>query len=162
MAEKSYRTWQPDQVFLLPPSMRDWLPDGHLVYFVLDVVRGLDLSRIDAVYQEKDHRGERPWNPRMMVALLLYGYCLGVRSSRRLERATQEDVAFRVLTGGTHPDHSSIAEFRKVHFAVLEDLFLEILRLCERAGLVKLGRVALDGTKVNRNVRVGTPASTRR
>ena len=87
MAEKSYRPWQPDQVFLLPPSMRDWLPDGHLVYFVLDVVEGLDLSAIEKLYQEKDHRGERPWNPRMMVALLFYGYCLGVRSSRRLELA---------------------------------------------------------------------------
>ena len=151
MAEKSYRTWLPDQVFLLPPSMRDWLPEGHLVYFILDVVEGLDIGKIDKVYQDKDHRGERPWNPRMMVAVLLYGYCLGVRSSRRLERATYEDVAFRVLTGGTHPDHSSISDFRKTHLAVLADLFLDILRLCEKAGIVKLGRVALDGTKVKAN-----------
>lgn len=151
MVEKSYRTWQPDQVFLLPPSMRDWLPDGHLVYFVLDVVDGLDLAAIERVYQDKDHRGERPWNPRMMVALLFYGYCLGVRSSRRLERATYEDVAFRVLTGETHPDHSSIAEFRKVHLPELSALFLDVLLLCERAGIVKLGRVALDGTKVKAN-----------
>jgi transposase len=151
MADKSYRTWQPDQVFLLPPSMRDWLPEGHLVYFLLDVVEGLDLSKIDHAYQKKDHRGERPWNPRMMVALLLYGYCLGVRSSRRLEKATYEDVAFRVLTGGTHPDHSSIADFRKTHLETLSALFLEILRLCEWAGIVKLGRVALDGTKMKAN-----------
>lgn len=151
MTEKSYRAWQPDQVFLLPPSMRDWLPEGHLVYFLLDVVEGLDLSAIDQVYQKKDPRGERPWNPRMMVALLLYGYCLGVRSSRRLEKATYEDVAFRVLTGGTHPDHSSIADFRKTHLDAISALFLEILRLCEKAGIVKLGRVALDGTKMKAN-----------
>jgi transposase len=162
MADKSYRAWQPNQVFLLPPSMHDWLPQGHLVYFLLDVVDGLDLSKIEAVYQKKDPRGERPWNPRMMVALLLYGYCIGVRSSRRLEKATYEDVAFRVLTGGTQPDHSSIAEFRKAHLEAISALFLEILRLCEQAGIVKLGRVALDGTKMNREVRVGTPASTKR
>ena len=161
MAKKSYRTWLPDQVLLLPPSMRDWLPEGHLVYFILDVVDGLDLSKIDKIYQDKDRRGERPWNPRMMVALLFYGYCLGVRSSRRLEKATYEDVAFRVLTGGTHPDHTSIADFRKTHLATLAELFLDVLRLCERAGIVKLGRVALDGTKMNREVRVGTRASTR-
>lgn len=149
--KKSYRSWQPDHVFLLPPSMRDWLPEGHLAYFILDVVEGLDLSKIDKVYQDKDHRGERPWNPRMMVGLLLYGYCLGVRSSRRLERATYEDVAFRVLAGGMHPDHSSIAEFRKAHLTELSALFLDVLRLCERAGIVKLGRVALDGTKVKAN-----------
>ena len=151
MADKSYRAWQPDQVFLLPPSMRDWLPDDHLVHFVMDVVDGLDISKIDRVYQEKDHRGERPWNPRMMVALLFYGYCIGVRSSRRLEKATYEDVAFRVLTGGTHPDHTKIAEFRKTHLTALSACFLDILRLCERAGMVKLGRVALDGTKVKAN-----------
>ena len=151
MADKSYRAWQPNQVFLLPPSIHDWLPEGHLVYFLLDVVQSLDLSKIEAVYQKKDPRGERPWNPQMMVALLLYGYCIGVRSSRRLEKATYEDVAFRVLTGGTHPDHSSIAEFRKTHLEAISALFLEILRLCEKAGIVKLGRVALDGTKMKAN-----------
>ena len=151
MADKSYRAWQPNQVFLLPPSIHDWLPEGHLVYFLLDVVESLDLSKIEAVYQKKDPRGERPWNPQMMVALLLYGYCIGVRSSRRLEKATYEDVAFRVLTGGTHPDHSSIAEFRKAHLEAISALFLEILRLCEKAGIVKLGRVALDGTKMKAN-----------
>ena len=151
MADKSYRPWSPDQVLLLPPSMRDWLPDDHLVHFVMDVVAGLDLRAIERVLQEKDPRGERPWHPRMMVALLFYGYCLGIRSSRRLEKATYEDVAFRVLTGDTHPDHSSIAEFRKAHLAALAALFLDILRLCEKAGMVKLGRVALDGTKMKAN-----------
>jgi len=151
MAEKSYRAWSPDHQFLFPPSMRDWLPEDHLVHFVMDVVAGLDLSAIERVLQEKDHRGERPWNPRMMVALLVYGYCLGIRSSRRLERATYEDVAFRFLTANEQPDHSSIASFRKLHLRALSDLFLQVLRLCQAAGMVKLGRVALDGTKVKAN-----------
>ena len=151
MAEKSYRAWSPDHQFLFPPSMRDWLPEDHLVHFVMDVVAGLDLSAIERVLQEKDHRGERPWNPRMMVALLVYGYCLGIRSSRRLERATYEDVAFRFLTANEQPDHSSIASFRKLHLGALSDLFLQVLRLCQAAGMVKLGRVALDGTKVKAN-----------
>ena len=151
MADKSYRAWDREQLLLLPPSMRDWLPPDHLVHFVLDVVDGLDLSAIDRVYQAKDHRGERPWNPRMMVALLFYGYCIGVHSSRRLERATYEDVAVRVLTADTQPDHSSIAEFRKTHLTALSALFLDVLRLCEKAGMVKLGCVALDGTKIKAN-----------
>jgi len=151
MSNKTYRAWAPDQLFLLPPSMRHWLPEDHLVYFVMDVVAGLDLSVIERVVQDKDPRGERPWNPRMMVALLFYGYCLGIRSSRRLEKATYEDVAFRVLTADTQPDHSSIAAFRKTHLAALANLFLDILRLCQKAGLAKLGRVALDGTKMKAN-----------
>lgn len=151
MSTKTYRAWAPDQLFLLPPAMRDWLPEDHLVFFVMDVVAGLNLSAIERVLQDKDPRGERPWNPRMMVALLFYGYCLGIRSSRRLEKATYEDVAFRVLTADTHPDHTSIAAFRKIHLAALANLFLDILQLCQKAGLVKLGRVALDGTKVKAN-----------
>ena len=151
MPAKAYRAWSPDQILLLPPSMRHWLPEDHLVYFVMDVVDGLDLSAIERVLQLKDPRGERPWNPRMMVALLFYGYCQGIRSSRRLEIATHEDVAFRVLTADTHPDHSSIAAFRKQHLTALSALFLDILRLCHKAGMVKLGRVALDGTKVKAN-----------
>lgn len=151
MSAKSYRAWTPDQILLLPPSMRHWLPEDHLVHFVMDVVDGLDISPIERVLQQKDPRGERPWNPRMMVALVFYGYCQGIRSSRRLETATYEDVAFRVLTADTHPDHSSIAAFRKVHLVALSALFLDILRLCQKAGMVKLGRVALDGTKVKAN-----------
>lgn len=151
MAEKSYREWLPDRVLFLPPAMRDWLPGDHLVHFVMDVVADLDLAKIELVYQSKDHRGERPWNPRMMVALLFYGYCIGVCSSRRLERATYEDVAFRLLTDDSHPDHSAIASFRKAHLKTLGELFLDILRLCEKAGMVRLGRVALDGTKMKAN-----------
>ena len=110
---KGYREWNPRQNLLLPPSLLDWLPKDHAVYFLLDVVEELDLSAIEDVLQAKDHRGTRPLAPRMMVGLLLYGYCAGVFSSRKLERATHENVGFRVLCGGTHPDHSSICSFRK-------------------------------------------------
>ena len=148
---KSYRLWEPDQSFLFPPSPRDWLSEGHLVFFVLDLVAGLDLSAIEVVIHAKDARGNRPYDPRMMTALVLYGYCVGVTASRRLERATHEDVAFRVLSGDQHPDHTAISTFRKQHLQALSGLFLQVLRLCQEAKLVKLGHVALDGTKVQAN-----------
>jgi transposase len=148
---KSYKTWTPTQPYLLPPSPLEWLPEGHLVYFMLDVVEELDLSPIEDTYQAKDRRGTRPYAPHMMVALLLYGYCVGVYSSRKLEKATYEDVGFRVLSGGYHPDHTRISEFRRQHLENLRGLFLQVLRLCMKAGLVKLGHVALDGTKVQAN-----------
>ena len=148
---KSYRPWEPDQSFLFPPSPRDWLPEGHLVFFLLDLVAGLDLSEIEGAIHAKDARGNRPHDPRMMTALVLYGYCVGVTSSRRLERATHEDVGFRVLSGDQHPDHTAISTFRKRHLSALSDLFVQVLRLCQEAQLVKLGHVALDGTKVQAN-----------
>lgn len=149
---KSYRPWAPRQSFLLPPSPLAWLPEEHVAYLVLDVVEnGLDLSAIEAVIQSKDGRGTRPYNPTMMTALLVYGYCVGVVSSRKLEAATYSDVAFRVLAGGNQPDHTSISEFRRQHLEALASLFLQVLRLCQKAGLVKLGHVALDGTKVKAN-----------
>ncbi len=148
---KGYRPWDPWQPLLFPPSPSDWLPEGHLVYFLLEVVGEFDLSRIEAAIQSKDPRGTQPYHPRMMVGLLLYGYCVGIASSRKLERASQEDVAFRVLCGGNHPDHTVISEFRRRYLEVLEGLFLQVLRLCQEAGLVKLGHVALDGTKVQAN-----------
>jgi len=148
---KQYRPWSPDQSFLLPPSPRDWLPKAHLAYFVLDVVEELDLSAVEGAIQEKDPRGTRPYDPRMMTALLLYGYCVGVPSSRRIERATHEDVAFRVIAAGQHPDHASISEFRRRHLKALMGLFGQVLVLCQRAGLVKLGHVSLDGTKLQAN-----------
>ena len=151
MSEKLYRPWSPDQSFLLPPSPRDWLPEGHLVYFLLDVVAELDLRAIEATVQAKDPRGARPYSPGMMVGLLVYAYCVGVRSSRKIERATYEDVAFRVMAGGQHPDHTRISEFRREHLAAFKGLFLQILRLCEKAGLVKLGQIAIDGTKLQGN-----------
>lgn len=151
MPSKSYRPWSPDQSFLLPPSPREWLPEGHLAYFLLDVVSELDLTPIESVIHAKDPRGTRPYSPRMMLGLLIYGYCVGFRSSRRIERATYEDVAFRVLAGGSHPDHTRISEFRRQHQAAFHDLFLQVLRLCQKAGLVKLGHIAIDGTKLQGN-----------
>lgn len=128
----------------------DWLPEGHLARFILDLVKELDLGRIYAHY-ERDLRGFPPYHPQMMVALLLYGYCVGVPSSRKIERKTYEDVAFRVIAGEGHPDHSRINEFRRVHLEALAGLFVQVLRLCQKAGLVKLGKVALDGTKMKAN-----------
>ena len=148
---KHYRPWSPFQPFLLPPSPHDWLAEDHLAYFILDVMDQLDLRAIDARYQAKDPRGTRPYSPQMMTALLLYGYCVGLTSSRRLERATYEDIAVRVIAGENHPDHSRISEFRRAHLAELSALFVDVLRLCQCAGLVKLGHVALDGTKVKAN-----------
>ena len=145
---KGYLPYDVDQRLLLPPDMRAWLPEGHLGLFILDVVGELDLSRIYAVYEAKDDRGRAGYHPAMMVGLLLYGYCTGKPSSRRIERATYEDVAFRVIAGDQHPDHDSIAAFRKEHLGAMAELFMQVLRLCEKAGLVKLGHIAIDGTKV--------------
>lgn len=145
---KQYRPWQPDQCFLLPPSPHDWLEEDDLAYFVLELVSALDLSGIESAIHGKDSRGNRPYHPRMMTGLLVYGYCTGVVSSRQLERATYRDVAFRVIAGGAHPDHTAISEFRRRHLKCLQDLFVQTVRLAQRAGLVKLGRVGLDGTKV--------------
>ena len=148
---KSYRPWSPTQSFLLPPSPLEWLPEGHLAYFVLDVVQGLDLAEIEGAIQERDGRGERPYSPTMMVALLVYGYSVGVFSSRRLACATYEDVAFRVLAGGEHPHFTTVNQFRLEHREALGKLFVQVLQLCKKAGLVKLGHVAFDGTKVAAN-----------
>lgn len=148
---KGYLPYDIDQRLLLPPDMRAWLPEGHLALFVLDVVAELDLSRIYAVYEAKDARGRAGYHPAMMVALLLYAYCTGKPSSRRIERATYEDVAFRVIAGDQHPDHDSIAAFRKHHLDALASLFMQVLQLCQKAGLVKLGHVAIDGTKIKAN-----------
>lgn len=148
--EKRYREYQADQLLLMPPSLRDWLAEDHLAYFVSDVVDQLDLSEITAVYEEES-RGQPPYHPVMMTKLLVYGYCVGVPSSRKIERKTHEDVAFRVLAGDQHPDHATISEFRRRHLRALEWLFVQVLGLCCEAGLVKLGHVALDGTKVKAN-----------
>ena len=150
-AYKSYRPWDPRQSLLMPPSLLDWLPEDDLAYFILDVVGSLDLGAIEESYQEKDARGTRPYSPWMLTALLLYGYSVGIRSSRRIEAATWRDVAFRVIAGEQHPDHSVISEFRRVHLSALSGLFLSTVRLAQRAGLVRLGQVALDGTKVQAN-----------
>jgi transposase len=148
---KSFRPWQPEQTTLLPPSPSDWLSDDHQVYFLLDLVDELDLSEILIPAQAKDPRGEKGFDPRMMTLLLLYAYCVGIVSSRKIERACYEDLAFRVLTGNQQPDHSRISEFRRRNLDALSDLFVQILRLCQKAGMVSMGHVALDGTKVQAN-----------
>jgi transposase len=148
---KGYLPYDIDQRLLLPPDMRAWLPEGHLSLFILDVVGELDLSQIYAIYDAKDERGRAGYHPAMMVALLVYAYCVGKPSSRRIERATYEDVAFRVLAGDQHPDHDSIAAFRKQHLEALGGLFTQVLQLCQKAGLVKLGHIAIDGTKIKAN-----------
>lgn len=147
---KTFRPYEPHQSFLLPPSPMDWLPDDHLARLILELVATLDLSAILAAY-ERELRGFPPHSPRMMVGLLLYAYCVGVPSSRKIERRTYEDVAFRVLAGNTHPDHTAISEFRRRHLSALAALFVQMLKLCERMGLVKLGNVSLDGTKLKAN-----------
>jgi len=148
---KSFRPWQPEQTTLLPPSPREWLSEDHQVYFLLDLVDELDLSEILIPAQAKDPRGEKGFDPRMMTMLLLYAYCVGIVSSRKIERACYQDLAFRVLTGNQQPDHSRISEFRRRNLDALKDLFVQILRLCQKAGMVSLGHVALDGTKVQAN-----------
>src|SRR5712692_5713149 len=148
---KTFRPYSLDQQLLLPPDMRSWLPEGDLALFVSDVVDELDLSDIYAAYESGEGRGQPPYHPAMMVKLMLYGYCMGTVSSRKIERATYRDVAFRVLAGDQQPDHDSIAEFRKRHLGALAELFVQVLRLCQAAGLVKLGHVALDGTKLKAN-----------
>src|ERR1700675_4209072 len=147
---KTYRSYLPEQSLLLPPSLREWLPDGHLAYFVSDVVDQLDLAAIESVYEE-DERGQPPYHPRMMTKILLYGYCVGVFSSRRIQKRLVEDVAFRVLAAGNQPDFRTIADFRKLHLQALEGLFQQMLRLTLETGMMKLGRVALDGRKVQGN-----------
>ena len=147
---KRFRTDHLDQGLLLPPSLHDWLPEGHLARFVADVIEELDLAAVYRSY-EGDGRGLAAYQPSMMVRLLLYGYCQGVVSSRRIERATHEDVAFRYLSADTHPDHDTIAAFRKRHLEALAGLFAQALQLCQKAGLVKLGHVAIDGTKIKAN-----------
>jgi len=148
---KTYKPWTQDQAYLLPPSLREWLPEEHLAWFILDVVSELDLSSIERSIQSKDARGQRSYHPSMMVALLVYGYCTGVYSSRRIERACQEDVAFRVIAGNEQPFFTTINEFRRVHREHFGALFVEVLKLCRQAGLVKLRHVAIDGTKVKAN-----------
>lgn len=148
---KTFRPYSLDQHLLLPPDLREWLPEDDLAWFISDTVDQLDLTAFVRCYELGDGRGQPPYHPAMMVKLLLYAYCVGVPSSRKIEQATHRDVAFRVLAGDQHPDHASVAEFRQRHLERLAGLFLDVLRLCQAAGLVRLGHVALDGTKVQAN-----------
>lgn len=147
---KTFRAWDVDQAWLLPPSVHDFVPAGHAAHLVRDAVReSLDLSAILSVYGAA--RGQPPYHPAMMVALLLYAYSVGVYSSRRIAKACEERVDFMAVTGLQRPDFRTISDFRKRHLAALSGLFAQVLRLCRRAGLVRLGHVALDGTKIKAN-----------
>ena len=147
---KSYRPYYPDEELLLPPSLREWLPEDHLAYFVSDVVDNLDLSAIEKIYGA-EKRGQPPYDPRMMTKLLVYAYCVGVFSSRRMQRRLAEDIAFKVLAAGNEPNFRTISDFRKIHLKALEGLFEQVLKIALEAGAIKLGRVALDGTKMKAN-----------
>src|ERR1700689_1136896 len=147
---KGYRTYLPEQELLLPPSLREWLPEQHLVYFVSDVVDQLDLSAMHAVY-EKEKRGQPPYDPRLMTKLLVYGYCTGVLSSRRIQKRMQEDIPFKVLAAGNEPDFRTISDFRKIHLETLKNMFEQVLAMALECGSIKLGKISLDGTKVKAN-----------
>jgi len=146
---KKFRDHDPKQIMALPPSLSDWLPADHPSYFVSEVVEGFDLSAIYGKYTEL--RGYPPYEPRMMVKVWLYGYMVGVRSSRKLERALHEDVGFRVLAGNQQPAHWTLSEFRRRHHVALGDLFEQTVKAAADAGLVKLKHVSVDGTKVKAN-----------
>ena len=148
--EKTFRAYDPDQVLLMSPVLQEWVPEGDLAHFVSDLVESaLDLGPIYAAYEEE--RGFPPYDPRLMLKLLVYGYANGVASSRKLEAATYRDVAVRMLCAGQHPDYRSIARFRARHLEALSELFVQALRLCKQARLIGLGTLALDGTKLRAN-----------
>ena len=147
---KTYRPWNPDQQWLLPPSPREWLPENDLVYFVMDVAGQLDLGAITRVYEQSD-RGFPPFHPRMMACLLIYSYSVGVRSSRQIATRCERDAAFRVIVGTDIPDFRTICLFRKTHLEAFAELFVQVVQIARQAGLVKLGHLSLDGTKIKAN-----------
>ncbi len=146
----TFRPYHPDQGLLLPSDMRDWLPEGHLAHHVSDLVDGLDLTAFYAPY-EGDGRRKSPYEPRMMLKVLIYGYATGVFSSRGLARRLEEDVAFRVLAAGNFPSHRTICEFRRRHLADFKRLFVEVVRLAGEMGVAHFGKLSIDGTKVRAN-----------
>lgn len=147
---KTYRPYVPEQDLLLPPNLREWLPEDHLAYFVSDLIDQLDLSAITAVYEDEE-RGYPPYHPLMLTKVLVYAYCVGVFSSRKIQRRLNEDVAFRVLAAGNEPDFRTIADFRKTHLTALRGFFEQVLRLAREMGAPRVGRVALDGSKIKAN-----------
>jgi transposase len=147
---KTYRPYVPEQDLLLPPSLREWLPEDHLAFFVSDLIDQLDLSAITTVYEDEE-RGYPPYHPVMLTKVLVYAYCVGVFSSRKIQRRLVEDVAFRVLAAGNAPDFRTIADFRKTHLTALRGFFEQVLRLAREMGAPRVGRVALDGTKIKAN-----------
>lgn len=146
----SYLPYRPDQSYLLPPSLGEWLPEGHLAYFISETVDTLDLSAFHARYAGGGP-GNQPFHPAMMVKVLIYGYASGVFSSRKLARKLYEDVALRVLAAGNFPAHRTLSDFRALHLTELENLFVQVVQLARECGLVKLGTIAVDGTKVKAN-----------
>src|ERR1700678_2038496 len=146
----TYRPYMPEQGLLLPESLSDWLPEDHLAHFVSDAVDALDLGAFHARY-EGDGRRRQPFDPRMMVKVLIYGYASGVFSSRKMARKLTEDVAFRVLSANNFPAHRTIREFRQLHLQELSALFVQVVKLAREAGLIKLGRLGVDGTKIRAN-----------
>jgi transposase len=146
-----FRPYAPGQLLLLPPNLNDWIGEGHLALFISDTIDTLDLGEIYADYVHETERGNLAYHPAMMLKVLVYGYCVGVMSSRKIEKACWDDVAFRVLSADQHPDFQSIARFRRRHLKALPNLFKQVLRLAQEAGLVKLGLIALDGTKIKAN-----------
>jgi transposase len=148
---KTFRAWDVDQVWLLPPSVHDFVPPGHPAHLVRELLRAEpDLAAILTEYQGEE-RGQPPYHPAMMMALLLYAYTQGLYASRRIARACEERLDVMAVTGMQRPDFRTISEFRRRHLAALSALFTQVLRLCRQAGLVKLGHVALDGTKLKAN-----------
>ena len=147
---RGFRPVDRETGFLLPPDVRDWLPEGHLAWMLIDAVEALDLTALISVYR-LGGRGRRAYDPTMMLTLLIYAYCCGQTSSREIERLCEHDAAFMVITGNQHPDHDTIAAFRVRHRDALKDLFTQVLRLCREAGLVAVGTISLDGTKMRAN-----------
>ena len=147
----NYRTYQPEQSYLLPPSLSDWLPENHLAYFISEVVSVLDLSGFYARHEESDPRGNQPFDPAMMLKVLLYAYATGTFSSRKIAKKLEEDVAFRVLAAGNFPEHRTICDFRKDNLEEFITLFKQVVQIAQSSGMVKLGRIAIDGTKVKAN-----------
>ena len=146
----SYLPYMPGQQLLLPEALQDWLPEGHLAYYVSDTIDSLDLSGFHARYEKGGPRNQ-PYHPAMMVKVLVYGYATGVFSSRKLARKLHEDVAFRVLAAGNFPAHRTICDFRALHLKELSALFVQVVKLARECGLVKLGTIAVDGTKLKAN-----------
>jgi transposase len=147
---KTYRPYVPEQDLLLPPSLREWLPEDHLAFFVSDLIDQLDLSGITSAYEDEE-RGYPPYHPVMLTKVVVYAYCVGVFSSRKIQRRLVEDVAFRVLAAGNHPDFRTIADFRKTHLPALRGFFEQVLRLARELGAPRVGRVALDSSKMKAN-----------
>jgi transposase len=147
----SYLPYDPTQTLFLPPALREWLPEGHLAYDISDTIDSLDLGAFHARYAGGGGPRNQPFDPAMMVKVLLYGYATGVFSSRKIARKLHEDVAFRVLAAGNYPKHRTICDFRALHLAELAALFVQVVELARECGLAKLGTIAVDGTKIKVN-----------